>query len=139
MDDTKKIILACLLLAVVAVASSFAVAKLFFQESYLERSTLDYAYTVKERTVGINLDANKLNFGGGPAGAILSRGVNISASTPGEIHLSWVGNGTLSVDYNNFILDAGESQEVLFTVFIPETQEIGNYSGQIYVDVFEVK
>ncbi|MGM5481811.1 MAG: hypothetical protein ACQESE_05380 [Nanobdellota archaeon] len=99
-------------------------------------STIDYDFSVSQE-VGFVLDSDMLHFGGAPPGAKLKRGLEINSSRDARVLIVWEGPGDISVDKNNFTIDAGNNTEVIFTLKVPDTLSTGEYDGEIIIDLYE--
>ncbi len=104
--------------------------KFFHQPEPSSVEKLPYDFTVVN-DVSFVLDTDALHFGGGPQGARLERGMNISVSQDSLVKISWDGPGNLIVSKNNFLLKAGKTEDLLFYLDIPSDLSLGNYSGEV--------
>lgn len=106
------------------------------KETPKEITTINYTFAIKEG-IGIDLDADKLNFGGGPSGATLERKLNITSSFDSYVHIESVGPSQPTVDKNDFDLTAGSSQELTFNILVPNHLPLGKYEGTIFIYLYD--
>lgn len=132
----KRIFLASLLMVVIVyTVISLLISALSIGSPY-DVKTIAYDFSVKD-VYGFNVDIDGLHFGGGPIGSELNRGIILSANRPSRVVIIWDGPGNLSVDTNNFFIDPGVNKSVFFRLIIPADLPAGNYSGNVFVQLFE--
>ncbi len=127
-----------LLLVVVSFVAiiSTIVAYVLFSPSSPEHVSIEYTFSVQSE-IGFVLDSDALHFGGGPPGARLQRGLNISSTRDARVVLSWDGPGDIVVSKNNFLIQADTQEYVLFFLTVPSDLENGFYEGSIFVTLYE--
>ncbi|MCA9477864.1 MAG: hypothetical protein KC535_01825 [Nanoarchaeota archaeon] len=106
------------------------------KDSPKEIATIPYRFAVKDN-LGINLDSDSLQFGGGVPGVILQRSLNISAPFDAVVHIESEGPGKVMVDQNDFFLFASTQKELLFSLIVPADLALGDYEGTVYISFYE--
>ncbi len=86
---------------------------------------------------GFILDNDSLHFGEGEPGMTLSREINLSSSRKAFVEIYWEGEGNISVDINDFILDANTTQSIQFYLPITNNLALGNHSGMVYFNFYK--
>lgn len=129
----KKIILLSIFLIVVAISFYFIVG---MPKSPTEVSSINYTFSINEK-VQINLDTDKLNFGGGPSGSTLQRRMNISAPYDAKVRIDSIGYGMLVVNKNDFLILANQPTEVEFALNVPSDLPEGRYEGTVFVSFYD--
>lgn len=126
------------LLIIVVVLVSSLVTLLIVNHTHkktFEVKRLAYDFTVTDG-VSMLLDTDILHFGGGPAGARLQRGLNITTSKDAKVKISWIGDGNIVVSENNFLIHANESKNLLFYLDIPSNASQGSYTGELIFEFY---
>lgn len=102
-------------------------------------ATIDYVNTSIEieegerKHIGFNADTDALKFGKVSAGSIVKRSIDVMYNKPSTVLVSldsdfspWV-----KINPSSFNIVANESKRVFFEVTVPQTAEVGTYSGQV--------
>ncbi len=120
-----------------SILTSLAVSNIFFtEEEPFDIFILPYDFQVINE-VGFVLDADILHFGGCNPGAKMVRDINLSSKKDARVNIVWSGPGDLIVSKNNFILEADTVEVITFTMYVPETLDYGNYSGEVVFSFYE--
>lgn len=123
-------------LIVIIVFFSLVVISTLMKDVPTEVMSINYTFMVKNNP-GINLDVDKLNFGGGSPGTVLERKMNVSSSFDSFVHIESMGPGIVVVDMNDFDLEKNNSTEVVFSLEVPSQLSLGTYEGTVFVSFYE--
>ena len=84
---------------------------------------------------GLNLDTDRLHFGGVPPGDYAQRKIHISYTRDSHVQIMVKGDLAqfTSISENDFFLPANERKDINFTASIPENTTFGNYTGTIFL------
>lgn len=131
----NRIVVLLVLVVLVSSLTTIIVLKNFSKDVPHEIKRLPYDFKVTEN-VSFVLDTDALHFGGGPNGARLQRGLNITTSQDARVHISWDGEGDIIVSENNFYLLADQTKDLLFYLNIPLDLANGTYSGELIFEFY---
>lgn len=125
----KKLLLILFATVLISSAATFNIHSLY---RYYEVREIDMALEVAPK-LGMNTDTDMLNFGANYPGNSCKRFVDISFPEEAEVVIKFEGQLAhwVSVDDNNFILDADENKHLSFLTSIPSDADEGNYTGKV--------
>ena len=83
--------------------------------------------------VGFNLDEDAIHFGTLLPGVRADREIEIYTDKDVLINVVFEELDNIYVDKNNFVLKAGESYSLMFTIELPKDIEEGFYKGKIKI------
>lgn len=136
-NSSRSIGMIVLLIIVVVLISSLVTVLVFKgvnpKPYEIERLPYDFKVT---NAISFVLDDDILHFGGGPAGARLRRGMNVTTSKDALLKISWSGDGNIFLSENNFFITANESKSLMFYLDIPPDLEEGSYSGELVFEFY---
>ncbi|MFH1445376.1 MAG: hypothetical protein ABIF08_02760 [Nanoarchaeota archaeon] len=130
METRFKIIIATF------VAMFSIIAVFFYFYLPVETQAIKMYVTVSNYT-GFNVDTDAIYFGTLPGVGTASRKFNLTNNIKEDlfVHISSDGNISefLSISKNNFLMERSSVEEIVVAVTIPNGNEIGEYSGTLYV------
>lgn len=133
--NNVKILLLILGVALLSVLASLAVSEFLLADEPFDIYTLNYDFQIIDEVV-FNLDEDILHFGGGLPNSVMERSINITSKKDARVDISWQGPGFITVDKNDFFVEAGVPEVVTFYMKVPEL-DFGNYSGELVFSFYE--
>lgn len=123
------------LIIIIIVGLTFTLLTLM-KDTPEEVISFPYNFQVKDH-LGFSLDTDKLYFGGGIAGFVLERKLEVSSPFDAMVHIDSEGPGLVTVDENDFFLKANESRDLVFHLKIPDDLPVGAYEGIVILSFYE--
>lgn len=119
-------------LASIALVAVFA-TYLYYQTFVILSVQTINADVVVKGNGGINLNKDRMHFGGVPPGDGAIRKVTINYTRDAVVHITTDGplQAFVSASENDFYLAGHENKEITFTADIPLNTSYGNYSGTL--------
>ncbi len=123
-----RVLLQAVLLAVLAVV----VVQLVYAEKYQA-----VVNVIAENRIGVNPTGERLDFGDLPKSKGATRAVTLeSAGDRSAYVMVWYFGGIsdlLKVSRNYFYLEPGKKEKLEFSVYVPESAEVRQYTGRVLI------